>query len=71
MSELERSADETTMFSTWVASTPKTVAEAARVAWFGFCSIAFQSMTGALPENHSSILAASSGFAFAHSALAA
>ena len=36
-------------------------AEAARVAWFAFCSIAAQSILGALPENHCSILAAKSG----------
>ena len=61
LSELERSAEATIMFSTWVASTPNTVAEAARVAWFAFCSIAAQSILGALPENHCSILAAKSG----------
>ena len=44
LSELERSAEATIMFSTWVASTPNTVAEAARVAWFAFCSIAAQSI---------------------------
>lgn len=71
LSEFDRSAEETIMFSTSVASTPRTLAEALRVASPAFCSIAFQFTFGALPENHSSNLAASSGLALVHSALAA
>ena len=71
LSEFERSAEAHTIFSTWVANTPRTVAEAARVAEPGFCSIEFQSTFGALFENQYSIFSASSGLALAHSALAA
>ena len=63
--------DNLIMFSTSVASTPRTLAEALRVASPAFCSITFQFTFGALPENHSSNLAASSGLALVHSALAA
>ena len=69
LSELDKSAEETIIFSTSVANTPRTVADAARVAALAFCSIAFQSIWGIFPENQKSILAANSGFAFVHSAL--
>ena len=71
MSELERSAEATIIFSTCVARAPRTVAEAARVAVPAFCSIAVQSIFGALPEKNNSSLAACSGLALAHSAFAA
>ena len=71
LSELERSAEATTMFSTCVASAPNTTADAARVATSAFCWIASQFTFGAFPEKNSANLAASSGFSFAHSALAA
>ena len=49
LSELERSAEATIMFSTCVARAAKTVAEAARVAEPAFCAMPFQSTAGALP----------------------
>ena len=66
MSELERSAEATIIFSTCIARAPRTVAEAARVAVPAFCSMAAQSTLGALPEKNASSLAASSGLALVH-----
>ncbi len=66
LSEFERSADATTMFSTCCASTPSTEAEAALVAEFGFCSMASQLISGSSRANHFLFFSASSGFSFFH-----
>src|SRR5690554_296712 len=66
LSELERSADATTIFSTSSASTLNTVADAARVAESDFCSMACQSILGSSRENHDCFFAANAGLASFH-----
>src|SRR5690606_13751432 len=66
LSELDRSAEATIIFSTVFANSLSTVAEPALVAEFGFCCIVDQSIFGSSLENHFFFLSTKVGFSFSH-----
>ena len=68
LSEFDKSAEETIIFSTCPAKAAKTVDEAARDAIPAFCTMALKSNSGVSFEKNFSNLAANSGFSFAHAA---
>ena len=67
LSLLDKSAEATIRFSTFFASQPSTLAEAARVAMSGLCATSSKFKGGSFPEKNRSSFLASSGLAFAHS----
>ena len=67
LSLLDKSAEATIRFSTFLASQPSTVAEAARLAMSGLWAISSKFKGGSLPERNRSSFFASAELALAHS----